>query len=146
MRTGEHVGAILFLCNLGNITIYPYLLNKAKITSPKNFTCTVSEQRCAVLMNSSFSVYLGNSCTFFPAFVKSQYQLINRFVTTSSQGVYWSVQFFSMWIEQITAFSRILKTQMSDSYFKIKYFCLSCHSIYLLTAAIVKKITFLLFY
>lgn len=87
----ENQRAIQFLCNLGNKTIYPYLLNKAKNTSLKNFPCIVSEQRCAVLMKSSFSVYLGNSCTFFPAFVKSQYQLINIFVTKSSQRVYWSV-------------------------------------------------------
>lgn len=91
MRTGKRVGATQFLCNIDIKTIYPYLLNKTKNTSPKNLPCIVSEQRCVVLMKSSFLVNLGNSCAFFPAFVKSQYQLISRFVIASSQRVYWSV-------------------------------------------------------
>lgn len=109
MITGEHVGAIQFLCNLGIKTIYPYLLYKAKNTSPKNVPCIVSEQRCAVLMKSSFSVYLGNLCTFFPAFVKSQYWPISRFVTTLSRRVHWSVWVLFYAGRQITVFSRILK-------------------------------------
>lgn len=70
------------------------LLYKAKSTSPKNFSHTVSEQRCAVLIKSSFSVYLGNLCTSFPALVNTQYQPISRFVTSSSQIVFCFVFFF----------------------------------------------------
>lgn len=117
------------------------LLCKAKNTFSKNFSCLVSEQRCSMLIKSSFSVYLGNLCTSFQAFVNTQYQPISQFVTSSSQIVFCLGFFFPLWIEQISVLSGTLKNRMSNSYFRIKYFYLSCHSAFLLTAAIIESYT-----